>query len=124
MVRDAIDGGPSGRGCWSAPQIRDHAIPAQRAAAVKLQRPQNVPVPVTPPPVVPKPGTFTAESEVQSQELQELAEVVGEVLKAAVPSTVKFNVRIELGGEPKPSEAKVKAINAILAKVKKGLELK
>ena len=47
-----------------------------------------------------------------------------EVLKAAVPNTLKLNVRIELDGEPKPSEAKLKAINAILAKVKKGLELK
>jgi uncharacterized membrane protein YdfJ with MMPL/SSD domain len=74
--------------------------------------------------VVTKPGTFTAEGEVQSQELMDLADSLGEVLKAAVPNTLKLNVRIELGGEPKANEAKVKAINAILAKVKKGLELK
>jgi hypothetical protein len=91
---------------------------------VKLQRPQNVPVPVTPPPVVTKPGTFTAEAELKTDELMDLGDSLGEVLKAAVPNTLKLNVRLELGGEPKASEAKVKAINAILAKVKKGLELK
>ncbi len=91
---------------------------------VKLQQPQNVPVPVTPPPVVSKPGIFTAEGEIQSQEFMDLADSLGEVLKAAVPNTLRLNVRIELGGEPKASESKVKAINALLAKVKKGLELK
>jgi len=35
-----------------------------------------------------------------------------------------LSLRIELGGEPKVGEANVKAINAMLAKVKKGLELK
>ena len=74
--------------------------------------------------MVTTPGTFTAELELQSQELMDLADSLGEVLKAAVPNTLKLNVRIELDGEPKPSEAKLKAINAILAKVKKGLELK
>jgi hypothetical protein len=34
-----------------------------------------------------------------------------------VPNTLKLNVRIELGGEPKASEAKLKAINAIHGEV-------
>jgi hypothetical protein len=124
VVRDAIDGAIRARLLERTADSGPWPCPLSGAAAVKLQRPQNVPVSVTPPPVVPKPGTFTAETELQSQELQELAEVVGDMLKAAVPNTLKLNVRIELGGEPKPSEAKVKAINAILAKAKKGLELK
>ena len=123
-VRDAIDGAIRARLLERTADSGPWPCPLSGAAAVKLQRPQNVPVPEIPPPVVAKPGTFTADAEVQSQELQELAEVVGEVLKAAVPNTLKLNVRIELGGEPKASEAKLKAINAILAKVKKGLELK
>jgi hypothetical protein len=49
---------------------------------------------------------------------------LGEVLKAAVPNVVRLHVRIELGGEPKAGEAELKAMNAILGKVKKGLELK
>jgi Protein of unknown function (DUF499) len=124
VVRDAIDGAIRARLLERTTDSGPWPCPLSGAAAVKLQRPENVPIPVPPPPVVPKPGTFTAEGELQSQELQELAEVVGDMLKAAVPNTLKLNVRIELGGEPKPSEAKVKAINAILAKAKKGLELK
>jgi hypothetical protein len=123
VVRDAIDGAIRARLLERTADSGPWPCPLSGAGAVKLQRPQNVPVPPPPPPP-PKPGTFTAESALQSQELQELAEVVGDVLKAAVPNTLKLNVRIELGGEPKAGEAKVKAINAMLAKVKKGLELK
>ncbi len=124
VVRDAIDGAIRARLLERAADSGPWPCPLSGAAAVKLQRPQNVPVPVTPPPVVTKPGTFTAEGEVQSRELMDLADSLGEVLKAAVPNTLKLNVRIELGGHPRASEAKLKAINAILAKVKKGLELK
>jgi len=124
VVRDAIDGAIRARLLERTADSGPWPCPLSGAGAVKLQRPQNVPVPVTPPPVVTKPGTFTAEGEVQSQELMDLADSLGEVLKAAVPNTLKLNVRIELGGEPKASEAKLKAINAILAKVKKGLELR
>lgn len=124
VVRDAIDGAIRARLLERTADSGPWPCPLSGAGSVKLQRPQNVPVPPTPPPVVTKPGTFTAEGEVQSQELMDLADSLGEVLKAAVPNTLKLNVRIELGGEPKASEAKLKAINAILAKVKKGLELK
>jgi hypothetical protein len=81
-------------------------------------------MPVIPAPVVSKPGTFTTEAELKTDELMDLGDSLGEVLKAAVPNTLKLTVRIELAGEPKASEARLKAINAILAKVKKGLELK
>lgn len=124
VVRDAIDGAIRARLLERTADSGPWPCPLSGAGAVKLQRPQNVPVPVTPPPVVTKPGTFTAEADMQSQELMDLADSLGEVLKAAVPNTLKLNVRIELGGEPKPSEAKLKAINAILVKVTKSLELK
>jgi hypothetical protein len=124
VVRDAIDGALRARLLERTADSGPWPCPLSGAAVVKLQRPQNVPVPPTPPPVVAKPGTFTAEAQVQPQELMDLADSLGEVLKAAVPNTLKLNIRIELGGEPKLSESKVKAINAMLAKVKKGLELK
>lgn len=124
VVRDAIDGAIRARLLERTADSGPWPCPLSGAAVVKLQRPQNVPLPVTPPPVVITPGTFTADTEVQSQELMDLADSLGEALKAAVPNTLKLNVRIELGGEPKPSDAKLKAINAILAKVKKGMELK
>jgi len=124
VVRDAIDGGIRARLLERTADSGPWPCPLSGAGAVKLQRPQNVPVPVTPPPVVTKPGTFTAEGELKTDELMDLGDSLGEVLKTAVPNTLKLSVRIELGGEPKASEAKLKAINAILAKVKKGLELK
>ncbi len=124
VVRDAIDGAIRARLLERTADSGPWPCPLSGAGAVKLQRPQNVPVPVTPPPVVTKPGTFTAEAELKTDELMDLGDSLGEVLKTAVPNTLKLNVRIELGGEPKASEAKLKAINAILAKVKKGLELR
>lgn len=124
VVRDAIDGGIRARLLERTADSGPWPCPLSGAGAVKLHRPQNVPVPVTPPPVVTKPGTFTAEAELKTDELMDLGDSLGEVLKTAVPNTLKLSVRIELGGEPKASEAKLKAINAILAKVKKGLELR
>lgn len=124
VVRDAIDGGIRARLLERTADSGPWPCPLSGAGAVKLQRPQNVPVPPTPPPVVMKPGTFASEAELKTDELMNLGDCLGEVLKAAVPNTLKLSVRIELGGEPKASEAKLKAVNAILAKVKKGLELK
>jgi hypothetical protein len=124
VVRDAIDGAIRARFLERTADSGPWPCPLSGAAAVKLQRPAGGPVPATPAPVVAKPGTFAAEAEVKTDELMDLGDSLGEVLKAAVPNTLKLSVRIELGGEPKASEAKVKAINAILAKVKKGLELK
>lgn len=123
VVRDAIDGAIRARLLERTADSGPWPCPLSGAGAVKLQRPQNVPVPPPLPPP-PKPGTFIGETELQSQELMDLADSLGEVLKASVPNTLKLNVRIELSGEPRANEAKLKAINAILAKVKKGLELK
>ena len=53
----------------------------------------------------------------------DLADGLGEILKATVPNQLKFKIRIELTGEPPPSESKLKAINALLAKVSKVLRL-
>ncbi|NMD22053.1 MAG: ATP-binding protein, partial [Verrucomicrobia bacterium] len=88
VVRDAIDGGIRARLLERTADSGPWPCPLSGAGAVKLQRPQNVPVPSTPTPVVTKPGTFTAEGEVQSQELMDLADSLGEVLKAAVPNTL------------------------------------
>ena len=123
-VMEAIDGAIRARLLERTADSGPWPCPLSGAASVKLQRPQNVPVPVVQPPIVTRPGTFNAETELHPQQLMDLADSLGEVLKAAVPNKVKLNVRIELGGEPKANEAKVKAINAILAKVNKGLELR
>ena len=124
VVRDAIDGAIRAQLLERTADSGPWPCPLSGATAVKLQRPKNVPVPATTPPVVPKPGTFTAEAELKADELMDLADSLGEVLKTAVPNTLKLSVRIELRGEPKASEAKVKAINAVLSQVAPGLALK
>jgi hypothetical protein len=99
VVRDAIDGAIRARMLERTADSGPWPCPISGATAVKLRRPENVPVPVTPsPPVVTTPGTFATEAELQSQELMDLADSLGDVLKAAVPNTLKLNVRIELGG--------------------------
>ncbi len=123
MVREAIDGAIRARLLERTVDSGPWPCPLSGAAAVRLQRPQSVPVPMPPTPPPPKPGTSVVEADLQTQELMDLADSLGEILKAAVPNQIKFRLRIELGGEPKPTEAKLKAINALLTRVSKNLGL-
>jgi hypothetical protein len=70
----------------------------------------------------PKPGIRVAETELETFELQDLADVLGSLVKAAAGYDLKFHVRIELGGNP-PGEV-VKQINALLEDVAETLQVK
>ena len=70
-----------------------------------------------------RPGLLTAEAVLEANGIQDLADHVPEIAKAAVGNDLKFSVRIELGGKgPPPSEA-VEKINALLADVSDTLRL-
>ena len=75
-------------------------------------------------PYEPKPpGLLSAEAVLEIHAIQDLAEQIPALSKAVVGSTLRFNVRIELEGEPVPDMRVVEAINALLSEVSEELKL-
>ena len=71
----------------------------------------------------PPPGTVAAEAVLEANGIQDLADQIPAIAMAAVGNSLRFNLRIELGGETPPDPDAVAAINAILAKVSDDLHL-
>lgn len=121
-VRDAINGAISARAFElaldSAPWPSDFAS-AQR---VKLK------VRATPPPDDKfrlRPNVLVAEAELKANEIQDLADNIAEIRKAAGDVDLKFRIKLELDGSGKtPDEGIVNKLNELLAKVSKALSLK
>ncbi len=84
----------------------------------------KVRVPTAPPIITPKPmpGVHVAEAELETYELQDLADALGDLGKAAAGYDLKFHVRIELGGDP-PDEV-VERVSALLKEVSETLQVK
>ena len=68
-------------------------------------------------------GMLTAEVALEANGIQDLADQIPEIAKAAVGSNLKFNVRIEFSGEPTPDPEQVQKINELLSEVSDGLRL-
>jgi len=66
---------------------------------------------------------WICEAELRPNELQDLAEVIGDLKAAAVGLNLKLLMRIELGGDPPPSKETIEKFNSILSKACKGLLL-
>ncbi len=109
IVERAVDSGP-----WPCD------LPG--AAAVKLKVASG-PVPTAPTPTGGKPGARVAESEVKAGQIQDLAEVMGELLKAKGSYDLTFRLRVELSGKEPPSEAVVKAVNKVLKSVSEKIQI-
>ncbi len=122
-VREAIDGalraGLLERTLDSGPWPCDFS----GANAVKLRLPR-VHVPQPAPQAKPTAGVLVAEAEVGPMEIQDLAEQVGEITRAAVGFGLKFYLRVELGGHSQPSDETVSKISALLQRVSDGLRLR
>ena len=70
-----------------------------------------------------RPGVLTAEAVLEANGIQDLADQIPEIAKAAVGSELKFNVRVEFGGKDAPDAEAVTRINALLAEVSDRLQL-
>ena len=64
-----------------------------------------------------------AEAVLEADRVQDLADQVPELLKAAVGNELRFTVRIEVGGTTAPSPEAVEKINDLLAEVSEDLRL-
>lgn len=96
------------------------------AAKVTLRIPSEVAPPVEPPapptPPVP-PGMVVAESNLRPDEIQNLAEVMGDMLKATAGLELKFKLRIELSGDSEVPDETISKVNEVLKNVADGLQL-
>ena len=68
-------------------------------------------------------GTLTAEAALEANGIQDLADQIPGITKAAVGSNLKFNVRIEFSGETTPDPEQVEKINELLSDVSDDLRL-
>ena len=75
--------------------------------------------------VGPGPGVFWAEASLRPNQIQDLADHVADIAKAAVGLELKFGIRVELGGSsPPPDKVLAQRINALLGDVDKTLKLR
>ncbi|MCL5107378.1 MAG: DUF499 domain-containing protein [Chloroflexi bacterium] len=117
-VRQAVDGALRARLLERAADSGAWPCDLAGASALKLRVPTVQPPIITPPPVTtPKPGVLVAEAELQTGEIQNLAEVVGDIIKAAAGYDLKFRLTVELGGKTKPPAEVVEKVNTLLKEV-------
>ena len=74
-----------------------------------------------PPPYTP--GVLVAKADLEAHGIQDLADQIPDITAAAVGTGLKFNIRIEFGGETRPDPEAVEKINALLAEVDDTLKL-
>ncbi len=99
------------------------------ASAVRLSLPGKPPdedrtPPIVVPPVIEqRPGVVVAEAALTTAQVQDLADQVGELVRAAVGHDVKLHFRIEVGGaKPIPADVLMR-LNEILKEIAKDLRL-
>ena len=69
-------------------------------------------------------GTVTAEATLEANGIQDLAEQIPGLTMAAVGTSLKFNVRVELGGDDAPDPETIEKINSLLSNVSEDLKLR
>ncbi len=123
-VRSAIDDGIRAR--WLELSAGSATWPSDLAGAqhVALQTPEVQLDRVADITYTARPkGVLTAEAAMEAHSIQELAEQIPDILNVAVGSALKFNVRIEVGGETAPDPTVVEKINSLLSAVSEELKL-
>jgi len=91
------------------------------AQTVRLRLKTGVEMPPPPPP--PPAGQLSAEADLTAAQVQDLADVIGEVASVVAGHRWAVRVRFELGGEKRPPEDVVEKVADILRGVSKDLNL-
>ena len=122
--RSAIDSGIQARWIELAPDSHSWPCDFANAQNVVIQVPAPRPgLRVSGGTTVLQLGTVTAEATLEANGIQDLADQIPEITMAAVGSSLKFNIRIMLGGEEKPDPATIEQINSLLSNVSEDLKL-
>jgi hypothetical protein len=114
-VRQAIDGALRAR--LLEPAITSAPWPCDYAGAGKIA----LQVPAVQPPKAgeqqaPKAGVRIAQSELRLDEVQDFADAMSDITKAAAGHDLRVSVQMELGGEKIPPQDVVDLVNEVLAK--------
>ncbi len=124
-VREAIDGALRGRLLERTLDSGPWPCDYPEARNVKLRLPVAQPPSLGPqPPSVTRPGVLVAEAELRTSQIQDLADQIPHITRAAAGLDLKFRLRVELGGSTQPSEDVVAKINDLLREISESLELK
>ncbi len=117
-VRSAID--DAIRAKWLALRNDSAYWPCDLTSAqhVVLQIPQIK----DPDPPIP-PGVLVATADLEAHGIQDLADQIPGITDAAIGEDLKFNIRVELGGETPPDPETVEKINRLLAEVSEDMKL-
>ena len=68
-------------------------------------------------------GAFTVEATLRADGIQDLADQIPSLLKAAVGHALEFHVQVRFGGETPPEPDAVDRVNALLAEASEELRL-
>jgi hypothetical protein len=121
-VRDAIDGSIRASYLELTLDSGTWPCPLSAAQSVKVRVPVGTQRPATPA-TQPSPGVHIAEAELKPNQLQDLADIVGDLVHAAVGHDLKFRVRVELRSTDSKSEETVGKINKALKDVAPELQM-
>ncbi|MCI4336978.1 MAG: hypothetical protein L3K17_07295, partial [Thermoplasmata archaeon] len=121
IVQECIDGAQRARYVERTIDSGPWPCEYHAAGAVRLKLPEERPASPAPLPD----GILTAEATLRLNQIQDLAEQVPEIVKAAVGYDTKFRVQLELGtiGGSVPTDVIVK-VNKILKEIDAGLEFR
>jgi len=130
IVQGALNGAFSAGVLQRTPDSGQWPCDLAGASAVKVQLPQGqqpgtVTPPVSPGPHEPEPGGFNegrtvaTEADLETGEIQNLADEVSELVKIAAESglNLTFRVKVEVSGESRPSEETIAQLQALLKEV-------
>jgi hypothetical protein len=118
-VRDAIDGAFRARLLERMVDSGPWPCDLTGAQAVRVRVPSEAPPPPPPPP----PGVLVAEDYLRPSQIQDLAEVVGDITRAAAGHDLRFKLRVELGGETATPRQVVQEVNKSLSTISEHLHL-
>lgn len=124
-VREAIDGAIKARLLEKAVDSGPWPCAFGGAQQVKLRVPAEEVVPPVepPPPLPPKPGFKVARAELRPHQIQDLAEVIGELVSATVGYELVFRLQVELGGATALPDETIRKVNELLGAVAADLKL-
>jgi len=117
-VESAIDGALKARWLERAPESGSWPCGVESAQHIVLTKPKG-----TPPPPPPPSGMLVAEAFLEVAGIQDLADVVSDLTKAAIGQELRFKIRIEYNQGGKPDPDAVSRLNEILEKVTEALKL-
>lgn len=121
-IRDAIDGALRGRYLVLTADSAQWPCEYAGAQHVRLTIPAEGPRPPEPPRPT---GVFIAEAELTTGQIQDLADQIGEVVRAAAGHDLRFRVRVQVGDGAKPIPKDVVAeLSGLLTQIVKDLQLK